>query len=94
MWSGYRTYDDFSYNTFDGAMKAAVRAIILTGKPVGLLGWRGAHAQMLTGYYGLKGNPFAVDAAGRFANRFSVTGFYITDPLQEVRHRQPADPLR
>ena len=82
--AGSRVYDDVSYGSFDGAMKAAVRALVLTGKPVGMLGWRGAHAQMITGYYGLKGNPFAKDAAGHYANAFSVAGFYITDPLKKT----------
>ena len=64
-------------------MRATVRALIKTGKPVGVLGWRGAHAQMITGYYGLVGDPFARDAAGRFTNAFSVAGFYVTDPLRK-----------
>jgi hypothetical protein len=81
--AGSRVYDDLPYNSFAGAMKAAVRALILTHKPVGMLGWRGAHAQMITGYYGLQGDPFAKDASGRFLNKFSVVGFYITDPLKK-----------
>jgi hypothetical protein len=80
--AGARVYDDVSFASFDGAMKAAVRALVATGKPVGLLGWRGAHAQMITGYYGLVGDPFARDLAGRYTNAFSVAGFYLTDPLR------------
>jgi hypothetical protein len=80
--AGARVYDDFSYTSFDGAMKSAVRALASTRKPVGLLARRGAHAQMITGYYGLVGNPFAKDATGRFTNAFSVAGFYFTDPLR------------
>ena len=80
--AGARVYDDYSYNSFDGAMKSAVRALASTRKPVGLLARRGAHAQMITGYYGLVGDPFAKDAAGRFTNEFSVAGFYFTDPLR------------
>jgi hypothetical protein len=37
---------------------------------------------MVTGYYGLVGNPFAKDAAGSYTNAFSVGGFYLTDPLR------------
>ena len=81
--AGSRVYDDASFPTYAGAMKAAVRAMIATGKPVGMLGWRGHHAQMITGYYGLVGNPFARNAAGRYANTFSVAGFFVTDPLRE-----------
>ena len=80
--AGARVYDDVSFGSFDAAMKAAVRALVATGKPVGLLGWRGAHAQMITGYYGLTGDPFARDLAGRYTNAFSVAGFYLTDPLR------------
>lgn len=83
--AGSRVYDDFAYGSFDLAMKVAVRAMILTGKPVGLLGWRGTHAQMVTGYYGLVGDPFARDAAGRYRNAFSVAGFYMTDPLRRSK---------
>jgi hypothetical protein len=80
--AGSRVYDDFSYSSYSSAMKAAVRALVATGKPVGMLGWRGAHAQMITGYYGLVGNPFAQDATGKYTNTFTVGGFYLSDPLR------------
>jgi hypothetical protein len=80
--AGARVYDDFSYSSYSSAMKAAVRALVSTGKPVGMLGWRGAHAQMITGYYGLVGNPFAVDETGKYTNAFTVSGFYLSDPLR------------
>ncbi len=81
--SGTRVYDDVAYTSYDGAMRAAVRALIATGKPVGMLGWRGAHAQMITGYYGLVGDPFARDGAGEYTNAFTVGGFFLTDPLMK-----------
>jgi len=34
-------------------------------KPVGILTWAGKHAQMAVGYYGLSGDPFAADKAGK-----------------------------
>ncbi len=80
--SASRVYDDFSFDAYDTAMKAAVRALAGTRKPVGLAAWRGGHAQMVTGYYGLRGNPFAQDSRGRFTNAFTVAGFYISDPLR------------
>ena len=83
MVAGARIYDDRAYSSFGGAMRAAVRALVLTRKPVGVVGWRGAHAQMITGYYGLVGDPFARDAAGSYTNAFSVAGFYLTDPLRK-----------
>jgi hypothetical protein len=79
---GARVYDDYAYDSATTAMKAAVRALASTGKSVGMLGWRGAHAQIITGYYGLIGNPFARDANGRYTDTFSVAGFYLTDPLR------------
>ncbi len=80
--AGSRVYDDRSYGSYDRAIKAAVRALIATGKPVGLMGWRGRHAQMLTGYDGLAGDPWARDAAGHYTNAFTVRGLYLSDPLR------------
>ena len=51
-------------------------------KPVGIAAWRGTHAHMLTGYDGIVGDPFAVDAAGNYLNDFTITAVYLTDPLQ------------
>ncbi len=85
LMAGSRVYEIAAYASYDSAVKAAVRALIATGKPVGIVGWRGAHAQMMTGYYRLVGDPFARDAADRYSNRFSVGGVYLTDPLRESR---------
>lgn len=82
MWYGHRRYDDLAFGSYDYAMKAAVRAMAAHRKPVGLLAWAGKHAQMVVGYYGLVGDPFARDAAGRYTNNFSVAGFYLADPLR------------
>lgn len=82
MWAGNRVYDDYAFATYESAMKSAVRALIRTRKPVGMLGWRGRHAQMITGYYGLNGDPFAKDGAGAYTNAFSVGGFWVSDPLR------------
>jgi hypothetical protein len=82
-----RVYDDVSYPTYAAAIKAAVRAIIVTNKPAGMMGWRGHHAQIITGYYGLVGDPFAKDAIGRFTNAFTVGGLYISDVLSSDRMR-------
>ena len=83
--AGSRVYDDVSFGSFGGAMRATVRALIATQKPVGLLGWGGTHAQMITGYWGLVGDPFARDSTGRFTNDFTVGGFYLTDPLRKSK---------
>jgi hypothetical protein len=84
MWAGSRVYDDFSYTSYDLAMKATVRALMSTGKPVGILARRGAHAQMITGFYGLIGDPFEKTATGAYLNTFTVSGFYLTDPLRSA----------
>lgn len=80
LYAGSRVYDDVTYRSYDGAMRSVVRALASTGKPVGLLAWRGAHAQMITGYFGLDGDPFDTDENGSFTNDFSVAGFNLTDP--------------
>jgi hypothetical protein len=80
--AGRRVYEDYSFSTYDAAVKASVRGIIRSGKAAGIIGWAGKHAQMLVGYYGLVGDPFAKDAAGKYTNSFSVGGFYLVDPLQ------------
>lgn len=79
---GQRVYEDRAFITYRGAMREAVRAMIRTRKPTGMLGWRGRHAQLITGYYGLVGDPFKKNADGSWANDFTVAGFYVTDPLR------------
>lgn len=82
MTTSNRVYEDYAYTSYERAIKAAVRAMIRYRKPVGIAAWRGTHAQMLTGYDGLSGYPFTVDANGRYTNDFSVTALYLTDPLR------------
>ena len=76
-----RIYEDYAYSSYAGAMKAAIRSMIRFHKPVGIAAWRGQHAQMITGYDGLVGDPFAVDSTGRYTNTFTVAAVYLTDPL-------------
>ena len=83
--AGARVYDDSSFVTYAGAMKAAVRAMIATGKPVGMLGWRGHHAQMITGYYGLVGNPFARNATGAIPQRLLGRRLLSQRPVAQVK---------
>ena len=74
-------------------MKAAVRALVATGKPVGLLGWRGAHAQMITGYYGLIGDPFARDADRALHQHLLGRGLLPDRPAARDERRQRAEVL-
>jgi hypothetical protein len=82
LYAGHRVYEDYGHPTFDAAVKHAVRAMAQHRKPVGLLAWAGKHAQMAVGYYGLKGNPFAKNSAGKYTNNFTVSGLYLADPLR------------
>jgi hypothetical protein len=82
LWVGRRVYEDYGHPTYDAAIKHAVRSMVQYRKPVGLLAWAGQHAQMVVGYYGLKGNVFAKDSAGRYTNNFTVAGVYLADPLR------------
>jgi len=87
---GRMVYEDVAFTSYGSAIHAAVRQMILTRKPVGVLGWAGHHAQMITGYYGLQGDPFAKNTDGSWTNTFTVVGLYVTDPLRSdkiVNHR-------
>jgi hypothetical protein len=70
-----RVYDDLQYTSSGAAVKAAVRAIARFNKPVGILGWAGKHAQVMTGYVVSGANPAV-------SNDFTVQYVYLTDPLK------------
>jgi hypothetical protein len=55
------------------AVKTAARAIAATGRPVGLLVWRGRHAWVMSG--------FVATADPRKTNDFKVTRAIVHDPL-------------
>jgi hypothetical protein len=57
----------------DTALRTAARAIAETGKPVGLLVWRGRHAWVMTGFKATA-DPLATDD-------FEVTRAMVMDPL-------------
>jgi hypothetical protein len=59
--------------TLQGAMQAAARAIATTGRPVGLLVWRGRHAWVMSG--------FTATADPLVTDRFEVMRASIHDPL-------------
>jgi hypothetical protein len=68
---GYGDYGVTSHRTRARAVHAAARALRLTGRPVGLLMWRGAHAWVMTG--------FRATADPAYAVRFQVTHVYVSD---------------
>ena len=55
--------------------------------PSAMAAWAGRHAVMITGYYDLKGDPFARDGAGQYTDAFSVGGFYLSDPSKSAGRR-------
>ena len=78
-----RVYDDLQFTSSGSAVKAAVRAIARFSKPVGILGWAGKHAQVMTGYVVTGQNP-------ALSTDFTVRYVYLTDPLKSdglVNHK-------
>jgi hypothetical protein len=69
-------YEDRAFTTFDAAAKAVVHAVAVYGKPVGILAWRGGHAQFVTGYSVTGSDP----RTGSMS--FIVNGVNLTDPLK------------
>ncbi len=67
-------YQDFAYSSYEAAVRAAVMSMARYDKPVAILGWAGAHAQILNGY-----EVYGLDPAT--SSDFSVTALYLTDPL-------------
>lgn len=70
-----RVYNDIQFTSSGAAIKAAVRAIARYNKPVGILGWAGQHAQVMTGYVVSGANPAV-------SGDFTVRYVYLTDPLR------------
>jgi hypothetical protein len=60
-------------STLQAALRTAARAIATTGKPVGLLVWRGRHAWVMSGFTATA-DPLRTD-------RFDVTRAVVHDPL-------------
>lgn len=69
---GLGPYEVVSIAGYDDALRTAAAAIAATGRPVGLVMWRGRHAWVMSGFESL-GDP-QHDA-------FSVTGVRVLDPL-------------
>jgi hypothetical protein len=69
---GYGPYAVAVEPTRAAALAAAAKALRLTGRPVGLLMWRGAHAWVMSG--------FRATADPARTDRFAVTHVYVEDP--------------
>jgi hypothetical protein len=70
---GMGPYAVVSIADYEEALQTAARAIADTGRPVGLVMWRGRHVWVMSGFASL-GDP------DQFAE-FSVTGIRVQDPL-------------
>lgn len=69
---GYGPYEVRAERTRAAAIRIAARAIRLTGRPVGLLVWRGAHAWVVSG--------FRATADPALTDDFTVTHLMVLDP--------------
>lgn len=70
---GMGPYAVVSIADYDDALRTAARAIADTGRPVGLVMWKGRHAWVMSGFESL-GDP------QKFPD-FRVTGIRVQDPL-------------
>jgi hypothetical protein len=69
---GAKGYEVRAYETRQGALRGAARAIEKTHSPVLLLAWRGAHTWVMTG--------FRADADPAIFSNAKISGTYILDP--------------
>jgi hypothetical protein len=69
---GLGPYEVRSERTRAAAIATAARALRLTGRPVGLLIWRGAHAWVMSG--------FRATADPAYTDDFKVTHVHVLDP--------------
>jgi hypothetical protein len=72
-WRGAGPYHLVGTTTLDEALQRAARAIRQTGRPVGLLVWRGRHAWVMSG--------FKATADPLVTSNFKVTAAFVLDPL-------------
>ena len=70
---GYGPYELVSVPKYSQALRVAAGAMRETGRPVGLVMWRGRHAWVMSG--------FTADADPRAGDDFKVTGVRVLDPL-------------
>jgi hypothetical protein len=78
---GAGVYVDSAYPSFDAAAKAAVSALAVHRKPVGILARSGRHGQAITGYQVTGADP----STGSLD--FSIVGVNLTDPLESAGYR-------
>jgi hypothetical protein len=88
-WGSIRAdvYRDLTYSSFIDAARATVMAVALYRKPVGILGWAGDHAQIVTGYRVKGADP----RTG--SSDFEILGVYLSDPLRSDAYLNAYIPL-
>ena len=69
---GAKGYEVHAYQTRQGALRGAAKAIMKTNSPAILLAWRGAHTWVMTG--------FKSDADPTVFSNAKILGTYIQDP--------------
>ena len=69
---GYGPYELAGTKSRQNALRLAARMMRKTGKPVGLVVWRGAHAWVMSG--------FSATADPAITNDFTVTSVWVHDP--------------
>lgn len=69
---GYGHFEMTSLPTMDEALRSAARQMRFTGKPAGLLVWKGDHAWVMSG--------FKASADPAWTDEFDVTAVWIEDP--------------
>ncbi len=69
---GYGNFDLVALPSMDEALHSAARQMRFTGKPVGLVVWRGDHAWVMSG--------FKATADPAWTDNFEVTSVWIEDP--------------
>ena len=77
---GMGPYTVVSIADYKEALRTAARAIADTGRPVGLVMWRGRHVWVMSGFASL-GDP-------KQFPKFSVTGIRVQDPLYPYGDQQ------
>src|SRR6186997_941505 len=83
---GAKGYEVHAYQTRQGALRGAAKAIMRTNSPAILLAWRGAHTWVMTG--------FKADADPTVFANAKIAGTYIQDPWNPDISRiwGPSDP--
>jgi hypothetical protein len=69
---GAKGYEVHAYQTRQGALRGAAKAIMKTSSPAILLAWKGAHTWVMTG--------FKADADPTVFSNAKIIGTYIQDP--------------